>query len=145
MDVHFPGSTDLLRGGGDICFGSFAGACWMIDYVTLVSFLEAISSFGNTKAGGPDGLKPVVLKNLPINCMGRLQAIYISFLFSGYVPACWRRSKVVFIPKPGKPDYSKAQAFCPITLTSFLFMAMEKVVLKHLEVAFRVHDSLNVK
>ena len=93
---------------------------------------------------GPDGLKPLVLKNLPINCVGRLQAIYIASLFSGYVPACWRRSKVVFIPKPGKLDYSKAKAFHPITFTSFLFKAMEKMMLKHLEVAHRVHDRLNV-
>ncbi len=41
-------------------------------------------------------------------------------------------------------DYSKAKAFCPITLTSFLFKEMEKVVLKHLEVASKVHDRLSV-
>ncbi len=76
--------------------------------------------------------------------MGRLQAIYIASLFSGYILACWRRSKVVFIPKPRKLDYSKAKAFRLITLTSFLFKAMEKVVLKHLEVSHRVHDRLNV-
>ncbi len=33
MDIHFPGSMAIVLGGGkeDICFGSFAGACRMID------------------------------------------------------------------------------------------------------------------
>ncbi len=87
MDVHFPISTNMVLGVGkeDVCFRSFAGAHQTIDYVTLASIQEAISSFGNTKAEGPDGLKPLVLKTLPINCVGRLQAIYIASLFSGYV------------------------------------------------------------
>ncbi len=119
MDVHYPGSTSVgLKGEDNVFFGGFADAGRKVDYVTLASVLDAISSFGNTKAGGPGGLKPVVLKNLPINCLGRLQAFYIAYLFSGYVPACWRRVKVVFIRKPGKLDFTKAKAFCPITLTS---------------------------
>ncbi len=51
---------------------------------------------------------------------------------------------MVFIPKPGKADYSKSKAFRLITLTSFLFKTMERVVLRHLESAHNVHDRLNV-
>ncbi len=40
---------------------------------------------------------------------------------------------MVFIPKPGKEDYPKAKSFCLITLTSFIFKTLERVVLDHLE------------
>ncbi len=51
MDIHFPGSIDMVLGGGeeDICFGSFAGAHWMIDYIALASIQEAICSFGKAQ------------------------------------------------------------------------------------------------
>ncbi len=126
MDIHFPGNTTLVnKEKGNPYFGKFADAQKKIMYVSLANVLEAISSFGNNKAGGPDSIKPVVLKNLPLNLVGRIQAIYIASLFLGYITACWRRSKVVFIPKPGRADYSKSKAFCLITLTSFLFKTME--------------------
>ncbi len=145
MDIHFPGNTTLVdEEKGNPFFGKFADAQQKIMYVSLASVLEAISSFGNNKAGGPDGIKPLVLKNLPLNFVGRIQAIYIASFFSGYIPACWRRSKVVFIPKPGRADYSKSKTFRLITLTSFLFQTMGRVVLRHLETAHNVHDRLNV-
>ncbi len=50
----------------------------------LTNVMEAIPGFGNNKASGPDGLKPVVLKNLLVNCVSRQQAISIASLFSGY-------------------------------------------------------------
>ena len=59
---------------------------------------------GNYKAAGPDGFKPIVLKNLLVSCINRLRVIYTSSLYAGYVPACWRRSKVVFILKPRRDD-----------------------------------------
>ncbi len=42
-------------------------------------------------------------------------------------------SKVIFIPKPGKTDYSTVKSFRPISLTSFAFKATEKVLLWDLE------------
>ena len=40
---------------------------------------------------------------------------------------------MVLIPKDGKRDYSNPRAFRPISLTSFLFKGMERVVCWHLE------------
>ncbi len=60
--------------------------------------------------------------------------------FLGYVPECWRRAKVVFIPKPGKEDCS----FRPITLTSFVFKTLEQVVLGYFEDTYNVYDRRNV-
>jgi hypothetical protein len=45
----------------------------------------------------------------------------------GFIPTAWRQVKVTFIPKPGKLDYTEAQAYRPISL-SFLLKTMEKLV-----------------
>ena len=37
-------------------------------------------------------------------------------------------SNLVFLPKPGKDDYSDPRSYRPISLLSFLMKAMEKVV-----------------
>ncbi len=65
-------------------------------------------------------------------------------LQAGYIPHRWRQLKVIFIPKPGKEDYSKAKAFRPIILSSFIFKAMERVVLNHLEVDQDICSKLNI-
>jgi len=50
-----------------------------------------------------------------------------------YVPEKWKTSKVVFIPKVGKTDYSNAKNFRPISLMSFLLKGLERMLLWFLE------------
>ena len=45
----------------------------------------------------------------------------------GVVPDDWAEGQMIFIPKPGKKDYTQPRAYRPITLTPFLFKAMERV------------------
>jgi hypothetical protein len=40
--------------------------------------------------------------------------------------------KVTFIPKPGKANYTKATAYRPISLSSFMLKMMEKFVDRHI-------------
>jgi hypothetical protein len=40
---------------------------------------------------------------------------------------------VIFIPKPGKNDYTDRRAFRPISLMSVLFKTLERFVLWHIE------------
>lgn len=94
---------------------------------------EAFSDFGPLKAAGPDGIKPILLKHLPHNFITKLQTIYSSTIQSGYTPAIWRKSKVIYIPKTGKETYVKPKSFRPITLTSYLFKGLEKLVYWHLQ------------
>ncbi len=103
------------------------------EWLSEKAFTAAVDKFGNNKAPGPDGIKPIVLKKLPAQISGRLLRIYAACLDLGYVPMEWRRSKVIFIPKAGKDDYSDPRAFRPISLTSFVFKTMERMVLWHLE------------
>ncbi len=145
MDVHFPGhSAPVEEGRDNAYYGVFNDALREINYITVGKIQEALASIDSHKAAGPDGFKPIVLKNLPNSYFHRLQIIYTSSLYAGYVPACWRRSKVMFIQKPGKDDYTKAKSFCPITLTSHVFKTMEKVILNHLENVCDIHKKLKV-
>jgi hypothetical protein len=94
---------------------------------------EGFASFDPYKAAGHDDIKPIVLKHLPDALTDRLVACFDACQTIGYTPTVWRHSKVVFIPKPNKPDYSVAKAFRPISLTPFLFKTLEKVSAWHIE------------
>lgn len=59
-------------------------------------------SFGRMKAGGLDGIKPILLQNLDQYSLGRLQTLYKASVALGHVPKNWCESKVIFMPKPGK-------------------------------------------
>jgi hypothetical protein len=50
----------------------------------------------------------------------------------GFIPTAWRQIKVTFISKPGKPDYTEAKAYLPISLSLFLLKTMEKLVDRHI-------------
>jgi hypothetical protein len=102
-------------------------------WITLTTFKQATTVFKDNKAAGPDEIKPIVLKNLPDNVILRLCTLFSATIDSGYTPQIWRRAKVIFIPKPGKKDYTDPDAFRPILLTSFTFKTLERLVLWRLE------------
>jgi hypothetical protein len=49
----------------------------------------------------------------------------------GYIPMSWRHTRVVFIPKPGKP-LTLAKSLWPISLTSFILKTLEKLLDRHI-------------
>ena len=54
--------------------------------------------------------------------------IYRACIANNYIPQAWKHAKVLFLPKPGKTDYTTAKAFRPISLISFLLKGLEKVI-----------------
>ncbi len=65
MDVHFTGHSAPVEEGRDIAYhGVFNDALREINYITVGKVQEALASIGSYKAVGPDGFKPIVLKNL---------------------------------------------------------------------------------
>ncbi len=147
LNVHFPGNTTVEEGeqeGGNTFFGKFRYAQITISWITTNKIKWAISNFGNHKAAGPDGLAPMVLKQPSDRVLEHLRVIYVSSIYSGYVLRSWSKSRVIFVPKPGKGDYTEAKSFCPITLSSFIFKALERVVLVHLEETYDVYNKLNM-
>ena len=61
----------------------------------------------------------------------------------GYVPSRHCESKVIFIPKAGKDDYSLPKSFRPISLTSCIFKVLERVILNELDLSTFTHNPLS--
>jgi ribonuclease HI len=102
------------------------------DWMSNTAIRESFAQFKNNKSAGPDGFKPRVLKQLPEVAISRLRQLFEASYYSGYVPQLWLQARVVFISKPGKDNYSKPGSFRPISLTSFIFKCMERLVYKNL-------------
>jgi ribonuclease HI len=131
FDTHFPNSSKFEP--NSIEMGEKTIYAPHYHWINTTKFQKAVSLFKNDKAAGPDQIKPIVLKNLPTRIIERICTLYSACIESGYTPKAWRHAKIIFIPKPGKDDYTNPNAFRPISLTPFIFKTMERLVLWHLE------------
>jgi hypothetical protein len=52
---------------------------------------------------------------------------------TGYTPRKWKESNVIFLAKPGKTDMADPRSFRPISLMSFVYKGLEKVVSMQLD------------
>lgn len=59
--------------------------------------------------------------------------IYSASIKLGYIPKLWQSVRVIFIPKPGKDDYTKPKSFRPISLTSFMLKGLERLIERFLK------------
>jgi hypothetical protein len=50
-----------------------------------------------------------------------------------YIPKAWKQVKVTFIPKPGKANYTEAEAYLPVCLVSFMLKTVERLVDRHIK------------
>jgi hypothetical protein len=80
------------------------------------------------KCPGPDGYRPIVLCNLPPLARSILIILYNAIIALKYTPLQWRNAEGIFLPKPGKDDYTERRAFRPISLMPFLFKTLERLV-----------------
>ena len=131
LDAFFPDSKDFRE--ADAPPIDFVLRCDISKIITSRKLEEAFKSFKKNKAPGPDGVRTEVLQHLDHSTLERLALIFNVSLTLGYVPKRWRGAKAVLIPKAGKNDYSLPRSFRPISLTSFLFKGMERVIGWHLE------------
>ena len=138
MDTHFPGSLEaqpeLEEYLNEVqCSRKKEVQLRPLRWIDVDKTRRAIKSFSDFKACGPDGVKPIVLKHLPEKAIERLVAVFTACIQIGYTPKIWRMSRTVFIPKSGKEDYTVPKSFRPISLTSFCFKTLERLVLWHFE------------
>ena len=112
-----------------------------IDGFDLDNLEEVIKTFKNKKAAGPDGLKPFIIKELPKNKLQELLFIYKSMILLKFTPTQWTKSKVIWIPKPGKDSYKVYKAWRPISLLNQPLKVMEKLVARQADKEMTtVHD-----
>jgi len=135
LDVHFPGSVNELAESDENHSETMEWSLVQEEakFITKQKVKQAIATFGPQKAAGTDGIKPVILQNLDEETLEELTNVMRACLALGYTPEIWRWSKVIFLPKPGKEDYTAPKSFRPISLTSFMLKAMERVVMWELE------------
>ncbi|MCP4831423.1 MAG: hypothetical protein GY886_04310 [Gammaproteobacteria bacterium] len=119
-----PGTMDSVATWGSIRLAR--------EIITEERVRWAIKSFSPFKSAGTDGIFPAMLQHGEDLLVKYLCVLYQTTLALGYIPKSWRRARVVFIPKPGKPSYAEAKAFRPICLTSFLLKTLERLVDRHL-------------
>jgi ribonuclease HI len=142
VNEHFPGNTPLnVNPPPSTQTTVLSDIPWISD--KLIS--QAIHSFKKDKAAGPDEFKPIVLQNLPPLVISRLCTLYTACISLGYTPTPWKTSKTIFIPKNGKSSYQDPRSFRPISLTSFFFKTLEKLMLWEAEqtclLASPMHDN----
>jgi hypothetical protein len=104
-----------------------------LDFITAKNLKLSMRKFKNGKSPGPDEISPAIMKQLPDNIMERLSTLMKASIAISYTPNYWRMGNVMFLQKAGKKDLSCPRAYRPITLASFIFKAMKRLVQWELE------------
>jgi Reverse transcriptase (RNA-dependent DNA polymerase)/Endonuclease-reverse transcriptase len=102
-----------------------------IDLIAPSEIIEIIKHFKNKKAPGQDDINNTLLKNLPRKALVLLTKIFNACLITGYFPDCWKKAKIIPIPKPGK-DKTSPNSYRPISLLPCLSKILEKLILTRL-------------
>ncbi|KAI8514688.1 hypothetical protein Bbelb_072790 [Branchiostoma belcheri] len=96
---------------------------------------KLLTSLNPTKAAGPDGITPRVLKELAKELAPILTKIFQSSLCAGQVPQDWKEALVTPVFKKG--EHYKASNYRPISLTSVPAKVLEHILVSaimcHLE------------
>jgi hypothetical protein len=125
LEQHFPSDND--RGRTQLLLEEIDTS--EVDTIVTPLLVEkAIMRFGPFKAPGVDGIFPMLLQQAKDEIVNPLTKIFKACLLHGYIPKAWRKTKVVFLPKPGKSNYESASSWRPISLTSFLLKTLERLI-----------------
>ena len=129
-ETHFPAATDTrhvtYNNRRNLATSEIAEK--YTDWITQDRIMKALAGFEKKKSPGPDGLKPLVFEHLPREFLDVIEVIYKSSIHLGYTPKAWKRTKVIFISKPGKDTYDKPKSFRPISLSNYLLKGLERLV-----------------
>ena len=93
----------------------------------------AVKKFDPYKSPGTDGIYPALLQKGIDTLLPFLVKIFRLSLKSGRLSKHWLTIKTVFIPKPGKTDYTVAKSYRPISLMSFVVKTLERLLLWHVQ------------
>ena len=142
MKSHFPSITPPLPvTQKDVKISTATINSTDIEGFDMNKLEEVVQSFKNKKAAGPDGLKPFVLKELSKNKLEELLFIYKTMIILQCTPTQWTKSKIIWIPKPGKDTYKVHKSWRPISLLNQPLKIMEKLIARQADkVMTKVHD-----
>ena len=100
---------------------------------------ESIKSAKNSKAIGPDGISPIMLKNLGPIAINFITKLFNDILLTAIIPPLWKTGRIIPLPKPGKPS-NEGKSYRPVSLLSPLAKLLESVLLPHLQSAVHLED-----
>ena len=100
----------------------------------------AIKNTKNSKAIGPDGISPLMLKHLGPQTLNYLTDLFNDVLTSGVTPPLWKTGRIIPLLKPGKPS-NEGKSYRPVSLLSPLAKLLEALLLPHLQAAVQLQDS----
>ena len=143
LDTHFPNCEEEQQ---------HQGRNWDINLdevdinqvVNEQSVRAAFSSFKPYKSPGLDNIYPALIQQGIDYLVSSIVHMYRECLTQGKSPKRWLESKVTFIPKPGKQDYSLSKNLRPINLASFLLKGLERLIHWFIN-STRLRNNLNDK
>ncbi|CAF0704716.1 unnamed protein product [Brachionus calyciflorus] len=97
------------------------------EYISIKEVTEAIKTAKLNASPGPDLISNKVLKNLPFKVIKSLHWIFNYSLKLGFIPAKWKKSKIIMIPKKNKP-LNQITSYRPISLLSCIAKILEKII-----------------
>ena len=86
--------------------------------------LEVLSNLDCSKAYGPDGISPVVLRRCAHELAPQLTALFNQSLRLGWVPTQWKDANVCPVLKKGRKEF--VENYRPISLLSIVSKVMER-------------------
>jgi hypothetical protein len=95
--------------------------------IIIHEILVHIRQLKNTKAPGPDKIKPIILKQLPEPARQALLIILDNCLNASYLPKTWKTASTIMIPKPGKDPHNPL-SYRPISLLNIMGKILEKIL-----------------
>jgi exonuclease III len=113
----------------------------LTDNITTDEVKTIISHLKNTKAPGPDQIRPILLKNLPDSALQALTDIFNNCMNNLYFLTAWKTAHTVMIPKPGKcPNDPKS--YRPISLLSITGKIFERILTNRLQLTLESNNLL---
>lgn len=103
----------------------------LCDSFEMGELVTAIKSLKNRKAAGFDGVFPEFFKNLGSFSTKWLLTFFNDIFVSGNIPNDFRKTKVIAVLKPGKPE-DNPSSYRPISLLSVGYKLLEKLLYNRL-------------
>ena len=107
--------------------------------ITEEQVTKSIKKSKNSKALGPDGISPIMLKHLGKNGTKLLTNIYNKVVNTSTIPSLWKTGRIIPLLKPGKPA-DKGPSYRPISLLSPPAKILESVLLPEISESVHLED-----
>ena len=98
--------------------------------ITIDEVIKVLGSLDISKAPGPDGIHPAIVKPLANIIANPILRLFQASLEEGRLPNDWKTAVVVAIHKGG--NETELKNYRPVSLTSILCKCMEKIIREHI-------------